>query len=190
MPPEIRGTRTVHQGWSTLLVADVAMPDGARLTREIEDHGRSVAVMPYDPERRVALLIRQFRAPVFYAGGTPDLLEAPAGLLEEDDPAACARREAYEEAGVRLGPLEPVSSIWSMPGISTERMDLFLAPYAEADRTGAGGGLAEEGESITVVEMPLAELARMSERGALPDVKTLVLVYALRLRRPDLFTER
>lgn len=187
MAPQIRGTRTIHDGWSTFLVADLTMPDGSRLTREIEDHGRAVCVLPYDPERRVALLIRQFRAPLFYADGTPDLVEAPAGLLDEHDPEEGVRREAFEEAGVRLGPLESVSSVWSMPGISTERMDLFLAPYAQADRTGAGGGLPEEGEDITVLEMPLATLAQMSDGGALPDVKTLLLVYALRLRHPALF---
>lgn len=189
MAPEIRGTRTVHDGWSTFLVADLTMPNGARLTREIEDHGRAVAVLPYDPDRRVALLIRQFRAPTFYADGTTALLEAVAGILDEADPQEGARREAYEEAGVRLGELEAVSSIWSMPGISTERMDLFLAPYARADRTGAGGGLPEEGEDIEVLEMPLHELARMSESGELPDSKTLVMVLALRLRRPELFVE-
>lgn len=187
MAPEIRGKRTVHDGWSTFHIAEITSPKGAQITREIEDHGRAVAVLPYDPERRVALLIRQFRAPPFYADGTVELLEAAAGLLDEPDPQEGARREAWEEMGVRLGALEPVSSVWSMPGISTERMDLFLASYGEADRTGEGGGLAEEGEEIAVVEMPLAELARMSDTGDVPDVKTLVLVLALRLRRPELF---
>lgn len=187
MAPEIRGTRTVHEGWSTFLIADLAMPDGGRLTREIEDHGRAVCVLPYDPQRRVALLIRQFRAPTFYAEGVPDLVEAPAGLLDEADPEEGARREAYEETGLRLGPLEPVGAVWTMPGISTERMHLFLAPYAEADRIGSGGGLPEEGEDITVLEMPLAALAAMSESGEITDVKTLALTFALRLRHPELF---
>jgi len=187
MAPVIRGTRLVHDGWGRFLVADIAMPDGSRLAREIEDHGRAVCVLPYDPERRLALLIRQFRAPPFYADGTLDLLEAPAGLLDEADADEGARREAYEETGVRLAQLEPVSRVWSMPGISTERMDLFLGAYRRADRVGAGGGLAEEGEDITVVEMGLDELARMSDRGEITDIKTLTLLLALRLRRPELF---
>ena len=187
MAPRLRGTRTIHDGWSTFLVADLTLPNGSRLTREIEDHGRAVAVLPYDPERGVALLVRQFRAPLFYADATPDLIEVPAGLLDETDPQEGARREAFEETGVRLGRLEPVSSVWSMPGISTERMDLFLAPYGEGDRTGAGGGLPEEGEKIEVFEMPLARLAEMSDAGTLRDVKTLVLTLALRLRHPGLF---
>ena len=74
-----------------------------------------------------------------------------------------------------------------MPGLSTERMDLFLAAYGEGDRIGPGGGLAAENERIAVHEMPLAELAAMGARGALTDMKTLVLLFALQLRRPELF---
>lgn len=187
MAPEIRGTRFLHRGWSQFLIADVAMPSGEVHSREIEDHGVAVCVLPYDPDRRVALLIEQFRAPAFYAEDLPHLLEAPAGLLDEADPEAGARREAFEEAGLRLGPLETVARVWCMPGISTERMHLYLASYRAEDRVGPGGGLAEEGESITVVEMPLARLRDMSEAGEITDAKTLVLVQALRLRRPDLF---
>lgn len=188
MAPVIRGTRLIHDGWGRLLVADIAMPDGTRLTREIEDHGHAVCVLPYDPDRRVALLIRQFRAPAFYADGTLDVLEAPAGLLDETDPEEGARREAYEETGLRLSTMQPVCRMWTMPGISTERINLFLAEYRASDRTGAGGGLPEEGESITVCEMPLKELAAMSDRGDLADAKTLALLLTLRLRRPSLFT--
>ncbi|KAB1075209.1 NUDIX domain-containing protein [Methylobacterium planeticum] len=190
MAPIIRGTRIVHDGWSRFLIADVTMPDGTRLKREIEDHGRAIAVLPYDPERRLAVLISQFRAPAFYADGTTEVLEAPAGLLDEAEPEEGARREAYEETGLRLGSLESVARAWSMPGISTEQMDLFLAAFAEGDRAGPGGGLADEHEAITVHEIPLARLAEMSDDGGITDVKTLLLVLALRLRHPHLFVER
>ena len=187
------GVRGAHDGWARLLVADVLLPDGSRATREIEDHGEAVGVLPYDPARRVALLVRQFRAPVRHvlgetSGEADDLIEVPAGLRDEPDAEAAARREVLEEVGLRLGDLEPVCTAWSMPGISTERMALYLAPYGAADRVAAGGGLAAERESITVVELPLAELARRADAGALTDLKTLALVQTLRLRRPDLFS--
>ena len=153
MSPQIHATRVVHDGWTRLLIADVTLPGGARVERVVEDHGAAVAVLPYDPERRVALLVRQFRTPPFHVDGTPDLLEAPAGLREADDAEIDARREVLEEVGLRLGVLERVLSAWSMPGVSTERMDLFLAAYAEGDRAGQGGGLAED---TTGVEGPLA----------------------------------
>lgn len=187
MAPIIRGTRIVHDGWSRFLVAEVTMPDGTRLAREIEDHGRAVAVLPYDPERRVALLVEQFRPPAFYAAGIVSILEVPAGLLDENDPEDGARREAQEETGVQLRSLESIACGWSMPGISTEQMDLFLAAYAADDRSGPGGGLASEHENITVHELPLADLATRSDRGEITDMKTLLLVFALRLRHPELF---
>ena len=77
--------------------------------------------------------------------------------------------------------------MWSIPGSSTERINLYLAPYAASDRIGDGGGLDHEHENITVVERPLAELARMADGGEIDDLKTLALVQTLRLRRPDLF---
>jgi nudix-type nucleoside diphosphatase (YffH/AdpP family) len=180
-------TDTVHEGFSRLLVATIALPDGASIRREIEDHGRAVCVLPYDPLRRTAILVRQFRAPVAYAGGPPQVLEAVAGSVEDEEPDACAYREALEEAGLRLRTLEHVTTAWSMPGVSTEQMDLYLAAYTQADRIGEGGGVEDEHEGITVVELPLAELAAMADAGQITDMKTLAVVQTLRLRRPDLF---
>ncbi len=178
---------TRHLGWASFHIATVRLPDGVEIRREIEEHGPAVAVLPYDPERGVALLVRQFRTPAFHAAGQEAVLECPAGLLEEADAEAGARREAEEEVGLALGPLESVGLVWSMPGVSTERMHLFLAAFSEADRRGNGGGLAHENERIEVVEVALPDLARIAETGALDDMKTLCLYQALRLRRPDLF---
>lgn len=190
MSYDVLSTKTAYEGWSTLLVATIRTPDGATIKREIEDHGMAVAVLPYDPERGVAMLLRQFRPPLFHAAREIDLLEVPAGLLDDDTPEDCARREAEEEVGLRLTTLEPVAFAWSMAGISTERIHTYLARYSAKDRTGAGGGLAGEHENITAVEMPLADLAGMADSGRITDMKTFALVQTLRLRRPDLFQER
>ena len=184
---EIIGVETGYQRWARMLVATVRMQGGAEVQRDIEDHGEAVAVLPYDPARRVALLVRQFRALVVLGGGKPTVLEAVAGCLDEADPDACARREAMEEVGLRISALEPAGRAWAMPGISTERAHLYLAPYAEADRVAAGGGLAAEHEEIAVTELPLAELAALADGGEMMDLKLLALVQTLRLRRPDLF---
>ena len=143
-------------------------------------------MLPYDPERRGALVARQFRGPVYLAG-EPDILEPPAGLIDEgEDAAQSARREAMEEVGVRLDELEPLGFYWASPGSTTECSSLFLAPYTASDRIEAGGG-TDDHEAIEVVETPLLELAGMIDRGELHDLKLLALMQTLRLRRPELF---
>jgi nudix-type nucleoside diphosphatase (YffH/AdpP family) len=165
----------------------LALATGARVHREVVERGSAAAVLPYRPDARTALLVRQLRAPLLVAGEPPTLLEVVAGVLDGDDPAACARREAMEEVGVRLGPLEAVGTVWSSPGFTTERVHLYLAPYGPEDRVAEGGGLAAEHEDIEVVEIALPELSRLSLQDGLADMKTLCLVQALRLRRPELF---
>ncbi|QTC91185.1 NUDIX hydrolase [Brevundimonas goettingensis] len=173
-------------GWVKVRRTEVRMPDGAVVERHIEDHGPGVAVLPYDPVRKVALVISQPRVPVLLAGGG-DIIETIAGRLDGSDPADRILQEAMEEGGVRLTTLELVVHAWTIPSISTERLHLYLAPYEATDRFGVGGGAAEEHENITVREISLADLAVAAASGALPDAKTLILVQALQIRRPDLF---
>jgi nudix-type nucleoside diphosphatase (YffH/AdpP family) len=187
MPIELRKVETVYQGYSTLMMATLRAPDGTLFKREIEHHGHGSAVLPYDPYRRVALLVSLPRAPVIWADGPPELAEAPAGMIDDGDPEATARREAMEEVGVALGELEPVGVTFSSPGVSSERIHLYLAPYAARDRTGPGGGVEGEQENITVLEVPLAQLWDWVESQKIEDLKTLTLALALRVRRPHLF---
>lgn len=187
MPVELRKVETIYQGYSTLMMATLTAPDGSTFKREIEHHGHAVAVLPYDAQRRCALLVSLPRAPVIWADGPPELLEAIAGMIDGEDAEACVRREAMEEAGVRLDALERVAAAYASPGVSSERLQLFLAPYAADDRIAEGGGLAEENEHITVVEVPLDQLWSWVEEERIEDMKTLALTLMLKVRRPELF---
>jgi len=186
---KIVSSETLYSGWSKLYRATIELDDGVQVQREIEDHGAAVAVLPFDPERRTALLVRQLRNGPLLAGAVePRLLETPAGLIDPgEDEETAVRREAMEEVGVELVDLVKTVSAFSCPGVSTERIALFLGAYSQAGRTGAGGGLASEHENIEVVELSLTELSRMADGGDLTDLKTLALVLHLRLKRPDLF---
>ncbi len=187
MAATIQNETTVHSAWNRLLLVDVITARGTRIRRIVEDHGAAAAVLPYDPDRRLAVLVRQLRVPLLHAFGVESLLEAPAGILDSGDPADCARREAMEEAGLALHGLTSLGAVYPMPGVSTERIHLYLAEYRSTDRVAAGGGLAEENEEIEVLQLPLAELAAMAARGGLADLKTLYLLAALQMRRPELF---
>lgn len=186
---------TVYAGFTRIEVVNLEQTriDGAsmRLVREVESHGDGAAVLPFDPIRRSAILVRQLRVPVsLNAPEDGFVLEAIAGLIDKagEDPALTAEREALEEAGLALLQIAPAGAAYSTPGLSTEKIHLFLAEADFArDRVNKGGGLAEEAEDIEVVELPLATLAAMADAGEVRDLKTLALVQTLRLRRPDLF---
>jgi len=182
------GRKIIYSGWGRFWKLDVALGDGRPAERQLEDHGEAASVLPYDAARRTALLVRQPRIGPLFSGFEPHLLEAAAGMIDAGEtPEAAAVREAFEELGVRLPDLEPVTAAWTMPAVSSERIHLYLAPYGAQDRVGPGGGVAEEGEEIEVIETPLKTLLAEADSGRLNDMKTLALVWALARRRPELF---
>jgi nudix-type nucleoside diphosphatase (YffH/AdpP family) len=185
--PEILAREIAYAGYMTVERVRVRLPDGAEVIREVEAHGDAVAVLPYDGARATALIVRLFRLPAFDRLGEAALVEACAGMIDHDTAHDAARREALEELGVRLGELEFVGRVWSSPGVSAERVSLFLAPYGVADRIAPGGGAEGEHEGITVLEHPLPDLAADADAGRVVDLKLLVLLQTLRVRRPALF---
>jgi nudix-type nucleoside diphosphatase (YffH/AdpP family) len=187
VPPQVLSTRSLHDGWTTLRLVRVRLDSGDVIEREVEDHGNAVAVLPFDPARRTALLVRILRAPALLSGGRIELLECPAGMIEEADPDETARRETYEEVGLRLRDLDHAGRVWTSPGVSTETMDLYLAPYHDGDRENAGGSVPAEHEHIEVVELSLDSLWSMVDRKQIEDLKTLALILTLRVHHPQLF---
>ena len=120
-------------------------------------------------------------------GEPGEVEEAPAGGIENGDPQETAIKESFEDAGVRLTALEPVFDGYSMPAVSSERVSLYRAPYTRADRIAPSGGLVHEGEQMVALELALTELAERADAGEINDMKTMILIQTLRLRRPGLF---
>ena len=182
--PDVRviDVELLAAGWHVLrrTTLEYRGADGvwSRQQRETYDRGNGATVLLYNRELRTVLLTRQFRYPV-YVNGHPDgmLIETAAGLLDDDDPATAIRREASEETGVQIGELEHVYDVYMSPGSVTERIHFFAAPYDAASRTGAGGGLAHEGEDIDVLEVDFDESLAMIRDGRIQDAKAIMLLH-------------
>jgi nudix-type nucleoside diphosphatase (YffH/AdpP family) len=121
-------------------------------------------------------LTRQFRLPIL-VNDHPDgmLIEAPAGLLDESDPAAGVIRETEEETGYEVHNVRKIMEVYMSPGSVTEKLYFFVAEYSGADRVSDGGG-ADEQEDIEVLEIPFFEAMRMIESGDIADGKTIILL--------------
>jgi len=180
---------TSRGGWHVLrrTTYDYRRRDGRWVTeqRETYDRGNGATILLYDPDRRTVLLTRQFRFPAYvndHADGM--LIEAAAGLLDGDDPETAIRREAEEELGVAVGPVQHVFDAYMSPGSVTERLHFYAAPFRPADRTGAGGGLPSDGEDIEVLELPFGIAQAMISDGRIADGKTIMLLQWAALTGP------
>ncbi len=66
--PDIVETKTIYEGWGRFLVVHVREGDDLSYSRQVDDHGDASCVLPYDPERRTVVLVRQLRAPLLHRG--------------------------------------------------------------------------------------------------------------------------
>jgi len=150
-------------------VDTVRFPDGSVGDLEMIRHPGASAVVPFVNDPRGAdpevLLIRQFRH-----AAERYVWEIPAGRLEPGEaPEACARRELEEEAGVTAGELRRLTTIYTTPGFTDERIHLFLA-----SSLGGGTERREADEFLEVHPMPWSRVLRLIEQGEVEDGKTLV----------------
>jgi nudix-type nucleoside diphosphatase (YffH/AdpP family) len=147
------------------------------VSRETYDRGNGVALLLFDAARGTVILTRQFRFPAWVNGcADGHLIEACAGLLDGNDPAAAMRREAIEETGYAVNAPRRVFEAYMSPGSVTEKLHFFVAAVDDGDRRHAGGGEAAEGEDIEVLELPLERALAMIGEGAIQDGKTIMLL--------------
>jgi len=169
--------REVHRGPVVDLGVDtVRFPDGSVGELEMVRHSGAAAVLPVldaeSPDPRI-VLVRQYR---YATGGW--IYEVPAGRpsVPGEPWEDCARRELREEAGLSAGKLRFLTTIWTTPGFTDERIHLFLATQlVEADTA------HDPDEFIERVVMPLSEALERVGRGEIGDAKTLcTLLFAAR----------
>lgn len=178
--------RVLADDWGRLTKYEyeLQLRDGSwqRQTREAYDRGNGATCLLYNPANDHVLLTRQFRLPVLLNGGLESLIETPAGLLEGAEPAARMRAELMEETGYEVSELTHLFDIYMSPGSVTEYLAFFYGEYAENHKVGAGGGSADEGEDIDVLEIALPEAMQMIDRGDIRDAKTIILLQHLTIR--------
>ena len=174
MPFELLKSETLLKGRAFAIRRDLMKtPDGRETKFDIIEHGGSVVIVPLDADRNL-LFVRQYR----HAAGT-DLLELPAGTLDEGEPPEiCAAREIREETGFAAGKLEKLGDFYLAPGYSTEFMTVFLATELTHNPLEA-----DADEFLSLERIPVAEALNMAEQGKMPDAKSLA---ALLLARPRL----
>ena len=149
-----------------------------RHKREVYDRGNGATVMLYNRDKKTVVLIRQFRVAT-WVNGNPDgmLIETCAGLLDDDAPDVCVRKEAIEETGFAVSEVRKVFELYMSPGGVTELIHFFVAEYSDAHRANAGGGI--EDEEIVVLEMPFTEALEKVKTGEIRDGKTVILLQYL-----------
>ncbi|EOL9005762.1 NUDIX domain-containing protein [Cronobacter turicensis] len=173
-------TQTLSDDWYVLkkYTFDYQRRDGQwqRQSREAYDRGNGATILLYNRAERCVILTRQFRLPVFLNSYNDLLTETAAGLLDEADPETRIRAEAEEETGYLVDNVEKVFEAYMSPGSVTEKLYFFIGEYDPARRSGTGGGVADEGEDIEVVKMPIDDALRAVRDGEIVDAKTIMLL--------------
>nr|WP_241024832.1 NUDIX domain-containing protein [Paraburkholderia sp. Ac-20340] len=173
-------TTVLSDNWYVLrkVTFDFLRRDGSwqRQSRETYDRGNGATILLHNPATGHVVLTRQFRMPAFVNGHDGMLIEAAAGLLDQASPEERIRAEVEEETGYRVRNLRKVFEAFMSPGSVTEKLYFYMGEYDDSTRVGRGGGIAEEGEDLEVIEMPLTEALAAIGRGEIVDGKTIMLL--------------
>jgi ADP-ribose pyrophosphatase len=171
---EQTGAETVHDGaFISVEQRTYRHEDGGEVKRDVVTHPGAVGVVVLDGDR--LWLVRQPREAV----GSPDLLELPAGKLDEEGegPLETAKRELAEEIGKQAEEWVDLGSFYTSPGFASEEVHLYLATgISDVDEVPQ----VEEDERIDVETRPLSDIdAILAETK---DAKTLIGLYRLKDR--------
>jgi nudix-type nucleoside diphosphatase (YffH/AdpP family) len=175
----------LSDNWYTLnkFTYEFQLNDNSWVTqqRESYDKGDGAVILLYNTEKQLVVLTKQFRLPT-YINGNDDgfMIEACAGVLDDDSPEDCIRKEVEEETGYRVSQVKKIMEAYSTPGSVTEILHYFIAEYQDEMKVHTGGGVPHESEDIEVLELPFREAVKMMYEGSIKDAKTIILLqYAL-----------
>jgi GDP-mannose pyrophosphatase NudK len=182
---KILNTEILSNNWYTLkkVTYETIQNDGSVLLqrREAYDRGNGATILLFNKQLKTVVLTQQFRLPTYINGNeTGMLIECCAGLLDEDNPEDCIKRETEEETGYKITDIKKVFEAYMSPGSVTEILYFFVAEYTQDMKVSEGGGIAEEDERIKVLEIAFKKALEMINTGEIKDAKTIMLLqYAL-----------
>lgn len=184
---QIDKTEILSDNWYTLkkVTFTIQKKDGSfeQQSREAYDRGNGAVILLYNTESGMVILTRQFRLPTFINGNPSGMMiEACAGLLDNDHPEECIKRETEEETGYKITHVEKIFEAYMSPGSVTEILHFFIAEYSKEMKITDGGGLEDEGEDIEVLELGIDEALKMIESGDIKDAKTIMLLQYIKLK--------
>jgi nudix-type nucleoside diphosphatase (YffH/AdpP family) len=179
-------TKVLSDNWYTLrkITYQYLKNDGTwqRQSREAYDRGNGSTILLYNKESKSVILTRQFRLPTFVNGNPSGMLiEACAGLLDEDNAENCIRRETEEETGYKISDVRKIFEAYMSPGSVTEILHFFIAEYSKSMKVNNGGGIEHEEEDIEVLEFNIDEAIQMISMGEIKDGKTIMLLQYVKL---------
>ncbi|MEX5409533.1 ADP-ribose diphosphatase [Atlantibacter hermannii] len=157
--------------------------------REIFERGHASVLLPFDPVRDEVVLIEQIRIAAYDTSDTPWLLELVAGMIEPGESVEeVARREAMEEAGLRVGRTKPVLNYLASPGGTSERLSILVG---EVDATQAEGihGLVEENEDIRVHVVSREQAYQWVKEGKIDNAASVIALLWLQLHYQEIRQE-
>lgn len=158
--------------------------DGSLVTqsREAYDRGNGATILLYHPMQRTVILTRQFRMPTYINGNpTGMMIEACAGLLDQENAEDCIRRETEEETGYQISSPRKIMEAYMSPGSVTEILHFFIAEYRHEMKVNEGGGAEHEEENIEVLELGIDQAMAMVASGEINDAKTIMLLQYVKL---------
>ena len=158
---------------------DFRLKDGSWQTqeREVYDRGNGAVILLYHREKGTVILTKQLRIPTWFNGNTDGMMiEACAGVLDENDPEECIRRETQEETGYKVTEVKKIMEVYMSPGSVTEIIHFFTGAYSEDMKISEGGGVEGEHENIEVLEISFTKAIEMMNSGEIKDAKTIMLL--------------
>ena len=177
----------LSKAWATLyrIDYDFKFKNGfwKRISRECYDRGNGTSILLYNPDKKTVILTQQFRMPAFENCNEDGMsIEVCAGALDKnEDPQSCIIREAEEEVGIKINEVIKVIEAYMSPGAVTEKMFCFIAKYNDSMRINSGGGVIDEDEEITVLELPFDRALKMIDTHEIKDAKTIMLLQYAKL---------